>query len=286
MKCLLRLVVLGILAMIGISFILSEQGDVTTHIARGIKDELLTEKRVQEVIDAVVDSTVQNISNSSESSTLKHIRVPYQTNTGIDGTIHIYSIDAQVYSPQVVFDMNQPKTIKEWAVQYPEDIITNASYFHPDLSASGFVVADGTVVSERIFDLERSGALIHVQGQMPTIRDLTQSDIDHPEQILQAVQSYPYIIKHGQGAITEDSGLRARRTAVGIDAQGNWYIIVVEEHSLTLYQLMNALLETHIPFQHVLNLDGGPSTGLVAPQTGTTMYNYDAIPGIIRFRHT
>jgi uncharacterized protein YigE (DUF2233 family) len=135
-----------------------------------------------------------------------------------------------------------------------------------------------------MFDQDKSG-IVALQNNTLIIRDLKTDPLKSHEQFEFAIQSYPFLINDGQGVIKTVSEKRARRTAVGIDGDQNLYIITVTEKELSLYEFMEELIKTKIPFVRVLNLDGGPSTGLYMRWNNEEKIqnSYFPVPDIIRF---
>lgn len=79
------------------------------------------------------------------------------------------------------------------------------------------------------------------------------------------VQGGPWLVKDSVLFKKEARNLRARRTFVGTDGKGKW-IIGVCDSKVSLYKMAEILaspeMKKHIELTNVLNLDGGPSTGL------------------------
>jgi len=67
--------------------------------------------------------------------------------------------------------------------------------------------------------------------------------------------------------------------------QNNIYVISVPDRGISLYELMNELVKTDIKFNYVLNLDGGPSTGIYAnwERDGVAENSLTKIANIIKF---
>ena len=119
-----------------------------------------------------------------------------------------------------------------------------------------------------------------------SIRDLSENPLETGEKIEFALQSYPFLIKNSVRGFMEDSGKTAYRTAIGIDEKGYVYIIIVDDHRITLYELMVELIETDIDFVNVLNLDGGTSTG-ISIKRGSYEEVHDSlvkVPNVIVFK--
>lgn len=177
-----------------------------------------------------------------------------------DATIVLYRFPAQGYRWRVIHDP-QGKTVPEWSQGLPRAVaVVNGGYFREDNSPAGLLVTNGKRIGKNSFDPARS-AVIALDGQ-PHIVDTKKTTFD-PSRAKNAIQSYPLLIREGQTTLTEDSGLTARRTFVGTDAQENIYLGVVPGEPMTLFALSRALAALDVKWQSVMNLDGGPSTGLV-----------------------
>jgi uncharacterized protein YigE (DUF2233 family) len=177
----------------------------------------------------------------------------------------------------------QAKTVQEWASS-GEEMLINGGYFNEDYTPSGYLIVNSQRIGKRIFDQDKSG-IFGFQNEQVVVRDLKTDPLKTGEKFDFAVQSYPFLIEDGKPAIKTISDKRARRTAVGIDKEKNLYIIIVDQKELSLYEFMQELINTKIPFVQVLNLDGGPSTGLYSTWKGEEkiLNSYFPVPNIIRF---
>lgn len=152
-------------------------------------------------------------------------------------------------------------TVREWATRIPDaSVVLNGVYFHEDNLPSGAFVSKGERVGSRAFDTDKS-ALI-VLAPTPRIVDLTKEP-NAIERAIEAAQTFPYLIKDRAAAVSEDSGKLAERSFVGTDTRGRFYVGVAINASLSLYELSHLLADQPIEWQDVVNLDGGPSTGVL-----------------------
>jgi hypothetical protein len=160
----------------------------------------------------------------------------------------------------------EPRDLDAWAEAHPDALLlANAAYFHEDLSPSGMLISKGARVGERSFDLDKSGLIVldpQVQILDTAVEKFTEASLN------EAFQSYPFLIKNGEIAITGDSGLSARRTFFGTDTAGNTYVGILHLTDLSLFRLAHVLSEMDISWKHAINLDGGPSTGLIMQRDG------------------
>ena len=188
-------------------------------------------------------------------------RIEYSTEINDTNIIvKIFKIDSSEFDFKVE-NNNIPLQVNLWRTKLQADMVINGGYFLENYEPAGLLVVNGKTISERMFDQDKSG-LIAIKNNNLTLRDLSVNPIDEEEIFDYAIQSYPFFIKNGKKSIKEDSGLLAKRTAIGSDIDGNTYIIIVDKNEISLYSLMNILYELPINFENVLNLDGGPSTSM------------------------
>lgn len=162
----------------------------------------------------------------------------------------------------ITFDHGDPKLLSEWNREHLNStLITNGTYFHEDFLPSGRLRINGENIGTRQFDLGRTGILQF--GDTVRLRDFSQEGFNH-EALDNWAQSYPFLIKGGIPAIKEDSFKVAPRTFVGTDTQKRFYLGVVPTSSISLFELGTLLTKLPVEWDRVLNLDGGPSTGLIS----------------------
>jgi len=184
----------------------------------------------------------------------------------------LYRFVDETHHLRLVHDEATPKAVSQWHVANPSaEIVINGFYFHEDWFPSGRMIADGAYNGDREFDADRSAYVI----LSPTFEILDTAVEPIPENVQDAAQSYPFLIKNGEAAISEDSGLVARRTFLGDDTAGFGYIGVVPFDEISLFELSHVLDAMDINWDDAVNLDGGPSTGLSAT-TETVTESYDS----------
>jgi len=176
---------------------------------------------------------------------------------------YIYRIKPDQFNIKILNSSDKPKYVSDWL--YDNDtaeIVINGAYFHEDFSPSGFLKINSGRIGERLFDQNLSGLITIENKNKLTIRDLKTNPFKEDEAIENGMQSYPFLIKNSLPAVTDDTEKTARRTALGLDNNGNIYIIISDITHISLYEFMNQIVKTEIPFTDVLNLDGGTSTGI------------------------
>jgi uncharacterized protein YbjT (DUF2867 family) len=96
---------------------------------------------------------------------------------------------------------------------------------------------------------------------VPSVRSLVAQPHQPGERLDQAVQGFPMLIYPDGTAFAREDGARARRTALGQDAEGRIYVILAPRTALTLAELAAWMRASDLDLIIALNLDGGGSTG-------------------------
>jgi exopolysaccharide biosynthesis protein len=185
---------------------------------------------------------------------------------------------------------NQPKNpqrVSAWALECENCLVMNAAYFDRDFEALGGIFVEGKSMGKKFFDENLSAMAIF--DQKAAIRDLSMKAFlrDESGEISEdfsfAVQSYPLLLRNGVAAISKDSGLLARRSAVATDKNGDFYLIFANQSHLSLYELAQILAQSELNFMWALNFDGGPSSGLIANFDGQILGfdSYEVVPSVL-----
>ncbi len=177
-----------------------------------------------------------------------------------------------------------PKLVSEWA-DSGGGLVINGAYFNEDYTPSGLLIIDKKRIGTRKFDYDKSAALVIKDGDV-SIVNLKKEPRTRLESFDYVLQSFPLLIDEGNNTIGVDSQKKARRSAIGIDAVGNVYVIVSDSGDLSLYEFAEEIVKTGISFAKVLNLDGGPSTGVYSNwnKERVAIDSYTKVSSVVRFR--
>ena len=192
-------------------------------------------------------------------------RVTYAYSTTTRGVIDLFGFDQATYRASMRTTSSAFITDKWMQTDGSIVALVNGAYFLEDFSPAGFLVINGKGNRERAFDWHRTGLMVF--GEQMTIRETTTVPSDIAT-LKDAAQSYPFLIKDGKPAVSEDSGLRARRSFIGTDTDGRVWIGILWDDALSLYELSQRLAELPIQWTQAMNLDGGPSSGLFVRAPG------------------
>lgn len=204
----------------------------------------------------------------------------FSSTTG--ATLVLYRLSPEQHDAELLHTL-PPKHLSVWGAEATTGttLLVNGVYFHEDYLPSGFVRRQGERIGTRLFDQDKSGAIVFhplrlVDTKTVPLKLDVQKDV---------AQSYPFLMRNGVSAVAEESGKMARRTFLGTDREGMTYVGVVPYAPITLYQLGRFLEDLPISWAHVLNLDGGPSTGLWmrSGRESELLDSYVPVPNILRF---
>lgn len=192
--------------------------------------------------------------------------------SGAQRRIMHFERDTNTYE-MLVYRLN-PKSI-QWDLSYSKEgkrledahqqqhalLSINGSYFTEEFLPTGLFIDDGDMIASAAYEPEESGTLVIENGRARLVD--TAVDPQKLAKDADVLQSFPHLVSDGKATISEDSGKIARRTAIGLDKQGRWLIIIVDQTALSLFTFAQLLAASDLELTEALNLDGGPSTGLV-----------------------
>ena len=175
-------------------------------------------------------------------------------------------------------DRANAKTLQEIQKEEGAVLAFNGAFFDTNFKPMGLLQDSGKRV-HKVLQSDLMNGIFHVncQSAYPNVAELMSlkdyTDVPTSKSCDFWLQNGPILIDNAGGVrIGKDTGKAAGRTALGIDKDGNVVLIVVyqtlinSDNSLSLYQFAHMLAEKE-PFvgmglYSVLNLDGGPSTGV------------------------
>jgi len=198
-------------------------------------------------------------------------------------SLYILRLDPKYFQFDVAYD---PKglTLEAWQAQTGALIVLNGGYFRLENEVylpNGLTVINGVPMGSSYSDF---GGMFAVTERGPELRWLAHQPYDSNELLLAALQSFPILVKPGGklgfSAEYEDN-LAARRTVIAQDQQGRILLIVAPQGNLTLHQLSAYLTDSDLKLDIALNLDGGPSSGIILAEPSETIPALLPLPVVI-----
>lgn len=198
-------------------------------------------------------------------------------------SLYILRLEPEYFQFDVAYD---PKglTLEAWQAQTGALIVLNGGYFRLENESylpNGLTVIKGVPMGSSYSDF---GGMFAVTEMGPELRWLAHQPYDPNELLLAALQSFPILIKPGGKlgfpAQYEDN-LAARRTVIAQDQEGRILLMVAPQGNLTLHQLSAYLTDSDLKLDIALNLDGGPSSGIILAEPSETIPALSPLPVVI-----
>jgi len=176
--------------------------------------------------------------------------------------IIVYKLQTKLVEAKIHNNL-QPKRLDEWHDQLEPNILINGGFFNENNEPTGYFVEDGNVISSKKYDYSKSGSLV-IQNGIIDVVDTEHEELPTVDLEVSILQSFPLLIKPGgQPGIQEDSNKLARRTVIAKNFNGEILIIIVDQTPISLHRLMDVLLNSDLNIDIAMNLDGGPSSGIL-----------------------
>lgn len=204
-------------------------------------------------------------------------------NTQVDHLL-MARIDPTRYHFEIEYNPELPLSLEEWQAQTSALVVVNGGYFRildERYLPAGLLIVDGQVYGESYGDF---AGMFLVTPSGPQIRWLTERPYNTGESILFALQSFPMLVKPGGSlgfAAEHEDSIQARRTVLGQDRAGRIIFLVASRSHFTLHQLSRYLVESDLDLEVAVNLDGGPSSGMVIAGSAESVSAYSTLPIVI-----
>jgi hypothetical protein len=171
-----------------------------------------------------------------------------------------------------------PQSLEAWGAESSALVVLNGGFYREEngiFIPNGLTIVDGEVLG-RSFGSFAGMFAVTLNG--PELRWLAQQPYNPAEPLLAALQSFPMLVRPGgELGFSEEheDNQRARRTVIGQDGDGRLLFIVASIGTFTLHQLSIYLVESDFDLDIAINLDGGPSSGvlLTEPLEGVSALN-------------
>ncbi len=184
-------------------------------------------------------------------------------------------VDPNQFKFDVGYSPGRPQTLDSWQQNSGALIALNAGYFTAEQFATGLTIVQGQPSGSSYGPF---AGMVTIGGTEPSsnidVRWLNQVPYNPAEQLWGGFQSFPILVSSvGVAAFpaSADNGDRARRTVIGKDGAGNILLMAAGRGGLTLSELSDWLAGSDFDLQIAINLDGGPSTGMMLEHPDQTI---------------
>jgi hypothetical protein len=180
-------------------------------------------------------------------------------------TLYILRLDPAAFTFRVAYQP-QGQTLETWLAQSGALIAFNGGYYRAEgetLIPTGLTIVDSQPIGETYADF---AGMLAIGPAGVDLRWLAQAPYDPAEGLTSALQSFPLLVKPG-GVLGFPAELEdnqpARRSVIARDRSGRFLLMAAPRGYFTLHQLSAFLVQSDLEIDIALNLDGGPSSGLL-----------------------
>ena len=202
-----------------------------------------------------------------------------ETSGSLWETIYLLRLDPAHFRFDVGYEAGNSKLLAAWQEESGAMVVVNGGFFTAEQIATALVITNGSAQGESYVGF---GGMIGLAEEQLTIQDLARNRYTGSEGYQAGMQSFPMLVLPG-GQIgfpaDKESGRRARRTVIAQDRDGAVLLLITPRGGFTLHQLSRYLVESDLNLDVALNLDGGPSSGILLTQAGT-VEGFGAYTGI------
>lgn len=181
-------------------------------------------------------------------------------------SVTILRLDPAYFYFNVHYRPRRPLQLEAWQLETGALLVVNGGYYTDEYLATGLVIS-GTVPLGSSYS--GFGGMFVAGPSGPEVRSLVAQPYDPAEPLQAALQSFPLLIKPGgEIGFPDEDGQQARRTVVAQDRAGRILFLVANRGTFTLHGLSRYLAASDLELDVALNLDGGPSSGLLLAGEG------------------
>lgn len=208
----------------------------------------------------------------------RHIFVLDEQNQPRD-RLTILRLDPTLYEVRVAYRPGEAQSLEAWQAETEALLVVNGGFFTAENYATGLTVVAGEPFGASYGDF---AGMVAITEAGPEIRWLRERPFDLQEPLSYALQSFPMLVKPGGVlAFPDEDGIPARRTVIGQDRNGNLLLIIAPGGLMTLHQMSRWLVDSDLDLHIALNLDGGPSTGLLLADSNLSIPAFSPLPAVI-----
>ena len=187
-------------------------------------------------------------------------------------------LDPNLFTFAIGYSPGQPKPLATWQAETGALIVVNGGFFTEEFLATGLIVVDGVTSGS---SYQGFGGMVTMSEGSVAVRSLVERPYQPTETFTHALQSFPMLVLNGEPAYQNADFDAARRTAIGVDADGRILLILASWGDFTLAEFSSYLASADFGLVNALNLDGGTSTGLILAEPAESIPAFVAVPSVI-----
>jgi hypothetical protein len=198
-------------------------------------------------------------------------------------SLYIWRLDQNYFRLDVAYHEN-PRSLESWQRETGALLVVNGGFYR--VEEEKYIPNGLTIVNGLPFgtSYESFGGMLAISEQGTDLRSLAETPYLPGEPLLAGLQSFPVLVKPGGqlGFPAEhEDHVQARRTVIAQDRESRILFIVAPRGMFTLHQLSLYLTESDLDVDIAINLDGGPSTGILVANPEEIVSSQTALPIVI-----
>jgi exopolysaccharide biosynthesis protein len=177
-----------------------------------------------------------------------------------------------------------PQNLENWQKETNALVVANGGYFRIENERyipNGLTIINGEILGSSYGSF---AGMLAIDDYRTELRWLADRPYDPYERLRAALQSFPMLVKPGGElgfAEEHEDNVKARRTVIGQDKNGQILFIIAPRGYFTLHQLSIYLTGSDLNLDIALNLDGGPSSGIWLAQPREIISSQTLLPLVI-----
>lgn len=198
-------------------------------------------------------------------------------------SLYIFRLDQSLFRLDVAYH-DTPQSLEDWQRETSAIMVVNGGFFRVENEQyipNGLTIVNGEILGS---SYEGFGGMLAIQEGWAELRSLAERPYSPGEALLAALQSFPMLVKPGgePGFPAEfEDNVQARRTAIAQDREGRLLFILVPRGHFTLHQLSLYLTGSDLNLDIAINLDGGPSSGIMLAEPREVIPSQSLLPIVI-----
>jgi uncharacterized protein YigE (DUF2233 family) len=181
-------------------------------------------------------------------------------------SVTVLRLDPAFFRFDVAYRPREPLQLEAWRIETGALLVVNGGYYTEEYLATGLVISETVSFGASYTGF---GGMFAVGEDGPQVRSLAEQPYDPAEPLQAALQSFPLLLRPGgEIGFPEEDGQQARRTVVAQDRAGRILFLVANRGAFTLHGLSLYLASSDLELDVALNLDGGPSSGMLLAGEG------------------
>jgi len=198
-------------------------------------------------------------------------------------SLYIFRLDQSQFRLDVAYQ-ETALPLETWQANTNALMVVNGGYFRIENNRhfpNGLTIVNGERFGS---SYESFAGMLAIGDEKAEVRWLTDRPYDPSEPLRAALQSFPVLVKPGgELGFPEQSEdhIQARRTVFAQDRDGRILFLVTPRGYFTLHKLSAYLTGSDLGLDIAVNLDGGPSTGIMLAQPREIIPSQSLLPFVI-----